>query len=410
MEQSPGLSEGRLYHAYERFLDILSKGQGITPLLEAGYDMLGMPLHLLDPAFRLIRKVGGEGLDDERWLEYIEEGVISEKQLVRIKESGYLQRVQNPEGIPTIEAGCGGRPDVIGCDVVAKGKLIGRLGIWCTRSYTREDIDIVALLGKSLSAELQKYHLPYLDLHSRGDYFLSRILREEVGTKEEIEHLQNILDVKVEGRLRILLVRETRENKNECCAPSFIQRKVQAIFPRSLCTVVDDQVVALLNGNAGKSLSPEKRKELAALAERNKFRCGISREYDLLSKTAEHLRQAKAALRFAPADRLLSCYEDIFLTDILFLCSQSVNPEDLCYPPLLRLREYDASYHTEYVSSLRLFINHSGNMSRAAKALSIHYNTMKYRIDVIKELLEIENFSLPELAKLQFSLMAMEWH
>ncbi|EOD68970.1 PucR family transcriptional regulator, partial [Amycolatopsis vancoresmycina] len=51
------------------------------------------------------------------------------------------------------------------------------------------------------------------------------------------------------------------------------------------------------------------------------------------------------------------------------------------------LQAYDAEQHTDLVHTVRVFLECSGSPTRAAKALHVHVNTLRYRIGRAGELL-----------------------
>jgi DNA-binding PucR family transcriptional regulator len=51
------------------------------------------------------------------------------------------------------------------------------------------------------------------------------------------------------------------------------------------------------------------------------------------------------------------------------------------------LLAYDAEQHTDLVHTVRVFLECSGSPTRAAKALHVHVNTLRYRIGRAGELL-----------------------
>jgi purine catabolism regulator len=51
------------------------------------------------------------------------------------------------------------------------------------------------------------------------------------------------------------------------------------------------------------------------------------------------------------------------------------------------LLEYDREHDSELVKTLRVFLEQNQNLARTAKALFIHYNTMRYRLERIREML-----------------------
>ena len=55
---------------------------------------------------------------------------------------------------------------------------------------------------------------------------------------------------------------------------------------------------------------------------------------------------------------------------------------------------HDKQYHTEYLKTLEIIFHCNGNHKKAAQALYIHYNTLRYRIKMIAQILGLEASSL----------------
>jgi purine catabolism regulator len=62
---------------------------------------------------------------------------------------------------------------------------------------------------------------------------------------------------------------------------------------------------------------------------------------------------------------------------------------NLRHPAIDVLLKYDEKTNTQYLKTLKIYIDCLGNMSEAAQILKIHYNTMKHRIKTIENLTSI---------------------
>lgn len=397
----------RLDRASALFLDALAEG-GVEPLLEAGRTALGFPLHLLDPAFRLIASVGGEELRDPRWLEYSDEGIISESQLLKLKKSGFLSEIQGSRR-PTIDPGKEGFPDIIGCDVSGRGLLLGRLGVWATGAYGETELSIVYALSKALSIELQRQGSPRTTRRQASDYFLTRLLSGAALGSGDISRMEKRLGFTIETPARVIVLQDGIRAEREAKSPQFIEDRLSVLFPQAHLSDFQDSIVLLLP--RGKDRPGDEEAQLAALrslAAKNELGVGLSRPFSELSKTGEAYRQALSALRLGSGEQRFFFYEDIFLLDLLSLCSKSVSLNDLAYPPILELRNYDARCKTDYLRTLAVFMDNSGNMARTAEILGLHYNTVKYRIGKIKDLLGFDLLEIQEQLKIKISLLILE--
>ena len=59
----------------------------------------------------------------------------------------------------------------------------------------------------------------------------------------------------------------------------------------------------------------------------------------------------------------------------------------LCHPALRAVQAYDEQHDTELLDTLFVYLQCAGSARRAAQLLSLHKNTMLYRLGRIRELL-----------------------
>lgn len=77
----------------------------------------------------------------------------------------------------------------------------------------------------------------------------------------------------------------------------------------------------------------------------------------------------------------------------LFLNLEAQELENYAEIHLKKLLEYDETQHTELVKTLEWYLFYNQNMKKTAQALFVHENTIKYRINSIKQLLGVEEIT-----------------
>ena len=82
--------------------------------------------------------------------------------------------------------------------------------------------------------------------------------------------------------------------------------------------------------------------------------------------------------------------------------------DDLLQP----LIEYDQIHHTSYIETLELYLRHSGSIQAVAEAMYTHRNTVLYRINNIKKLLDCKLETADERMQYQMACMihALAWN
>ena len=88
------------------------------------------------------------------------------------------------------------------------------------------------------------------------------------------------------------------------------------------------------------------------------------------------------------------------------------NEKEICHPCIWELTAYDAIHHTDYVHTLYTYITNFRNMKDTAQAMSIHYNTLKYRMKKLEQLLDfsLDDSNLFLILYLSFKYLRLHGH
>lgn len=101
-------------------------------------------------------------------------------------------------------------------------------------------------------------------------------------------------------------------------------------------------------------------------------------------------------------------FNQITMTYILEQITRKLPGSMLCHEKLLLLRKMDQEHGTEYIKTLRTYLDQQQNAVRTAKELYIHRSTFLYRLDKIREVLESDLDDPEELLYLNLSLRLLE--
>ena len=75
--------------------------------------------------------------------------------------------------------------------------------------------------------------------------------------------------------------------------------------------------------------------------------------------------------------------------------------------PIATLRRLDSAGRSDYIRSLRAFFDHAGDVPKAAEALLLHPNTLRYRLRRMQELtgLDLKDPTYRLVAELQLHIL-----
>jgi purine catabolism regulator len=103
-------------------------------------------------------------------------------------------------------------------------------------------------------------------------------------------------------------------------------------------------------------------------------------------------------------------YRDISIYWELTKVSESNYDKDNILGKIINLSENDKNYNTCYYDTLKEIIKNDWNLSKTAESLFIHYNTIKYRFNKIKELLDLDVLNRNEKFKIELGIKLYEVH
>ena len=120
----------------------------------------------------------------------------------------------------------------------------------------------------------------------------------------------------------------------------------------------------------------------------NNFRIGYSNVFNSMTHLQAYYTQAKIALRTGQVQNPSTWFyrfTDIELHYLRSKITEELEEEYLCTPEILLLYRYDKENGSDYLHTLKSYIDSHLNAVKAAGELYIHRATMIYRLDRIKE-------------------------
>lgn len=145
---------------------------------------------------------------------------------------------------------------------------------------------------------------------------------------------------------------------------------------------------------------------------RFEFRIGIGGVVTDLEDLARSRNEADQVLRVlmtSRGNRSVADIDDALMQSLLIQLSDLVdNKASLWKGRLGTLREHDEAHGTAYLKTLWAFLDHLGDVTRAADALSVHTNTMRYRIVKLQELSGMDLYDAEERLSLMLQKRLLE--
>lgn len=151
------------------------------------------------------------------------------------------------------------------------------------------------------------------------------------------------------------------------------------------------------------SLNYSPTRELAEFFQKHHFHAAVSTGFQYLTANTiqAYYEQAYQTLICAQKqtqgknNRVFSQFRD-YAPQQLFLSFKSRNPylygnsQAFCKPVIYNIQNHDKQYGTDYFQTLKTYLCNMKNSKKTAEQLSIHANTVLYRLERLKELFQID--------------------
>lgn len=380
----------------ERLLKALFSNRGLTYLVEVGAAELGNPVLVVDPTYHYAARAGIEldDADDSAFARFIRsesiDEVIADEGIRYIKETGVDEELARAHGAvlrhnPLYEL------DALTQDVVAEGICLGRvMTLAKNHPFGERDRAVFDRLVALVAQELQKGGFLSSDDSQMGPYFLARLLDDEQPNPMHIARRMKLVGFSPLSTLFVVTLRRREGDMDGSCAQR-VRAHLSGFLAHSLSTVYDNELVCLVS-RADEAVLPARDEEaLARAAASNGLLVGISNAFSEATDVRPHLEQARSAIRYGVTftkildDTGVYRYCEYTYMEMLDICNDHVNLMNYCHPAIWALWEYDQAHGTELVETLFAYMQNGCNTARTSALLSLHKNTLLYRLGRIRE-------------------------
>ncbi|MBZ9685377.1 PucR family transcriptional regulator ligand-binding domain-containing protein [Clostridium estertheticum] len=142
----------------------------------------------------------------------------------------------------------------------------------------------------------------------------------------------------------------------------------------------------------------------------NKITIGIGRSYDKVEQLYKSHGQAKLIVENLSKTNIrnIKHYDDLGLYRILAFEGLQGELIEFCSDTIKPLIEYDKINNSELIKTLRIYFECDGNMKKISEKMYMHYNTIIYRVQQIKDITGLDLENGDSRLNLEIALKAMD--
>ena len=280
-----------------------------------------------------------------------------------------------------------------------------------------------------LSQEVCRALIEEESLANSRERVLSSILYSEYVDAEELREQADYLGISLGEQARVVVLKvfqpellpdQTRsiDEPKRMDMRERIKKEIKWEFrahglEKLLLLVQEDMAVVLLQADLfSRDLLTDILEHIIEKTEHQykvKMRAGIGTAYDYMEDYRKSYQEAKSALqisRIARMEERVFFYENLGIYALLSQISNEKFLDDYVENCIGKLIKADQLQEGELCATLEAYLDHNCNANATAEALFIHRNTMRYRMDKIKKILnnDISDMSVYLELKMAFAI------
>ena len=364
----------RSIEIHDRLTAVAASGEGRDGIARAVHELTGLPVAIEDRHGNLQAWAGSNRPDP-----YPKAPVASREKLLRkvraanrpIREGGNLIALAHPQG------------DIVG--------VISLVDPGCTAS----EHDVMAL---EHGATILAMELARVRSVAESELRIRRDLVDELlnGTEEESALARaTALDYDLQSPHRVVLIEAGRPTEESDALFQAVRSAARHHATGTLLIARGTQVVLLANGETNwEAFRQSVMRSLGASA-----RVALGDECRDIADFPRSFHQARLVIQLMRSAELADQsvrFEDLGLYRLLIGNEDFAEVERFIHQWIGTLLEYDTNRKADLVRTLTHYLNHGGNYASTAESLIVHRNTLKYRLQRIRQVTSLD-LSDPEV-------------
>ena len=409
--QAVFMEDRDLAAATRKLLAAHFSNQGLQYLIEEAGSILDNPIVVVDTSYRYIANFLGLESGDESPVANAIKQELS-KEMLLDEAVSYIRDSRIDSEIARLKGPYLRFDERLGCNTMTQAVMVHGicvahiLMIEYHHPFTDLDREVFIRLGNFTSQELQKSELWGPTTGEMGSYFLENLINDSSPSAAVTNRRLKALNFHPKPLLFAFCFHAPGEGLSQMQAER-IAAQLSPILHHSLYTRHHQQLVAIITRDLDEGISERTELKVRDVAALNGLTVGVSNSFRSLTETRHAYQQARAAIRYGEMasgvinDGGFYRYSDYAFLHMMSLAGRRTNLLHLCHPALLNLLEYDEVHGGELMDTLFCYLQVAGSTSRASQMLTLHKNTMLYRLSRIRKVLGMNLSSGEELFHLQ---------
>lgn len=409
---TPQATEPRqfLLDTYQALLGEMVRGSSLEVLAEKAAERLGRPVIIEDVRLvPLASHFPNEGLG---------RGVNIFQEIEQLSKSETLKRVKLDRRVKQIDLNLdeekGERLSALVAPVFVEDQLCGYVFfLGCQETST--EMALCECTAQVAGVEMRRLKTKITTEQKLGKVFLKELLSADTSKANELYRKARYLGYTLaDGYMMVVATVEADPDTDPQAINKFQQRLVKDLYRvtggMGLIHYQGDAIMLFFPITTSASPGECKRfaEQVVQLGQmyQLKVSVGVGGMHMGLEGIPKSFQEAQQAIRVSRlwGNGHLTFYDELETYQLLLQSTEHLDLSKVSLGPLDQLVEYDKRTNSELTKTLEVYLQCNGNITKATKALHIHRNTMKYRLEKIVDLTNIDLDNAEQRFELQLNL------
>lgn len=371
-------------------LRLVTGNAGLDAMAAELTNWMGRPVGVVDMNFKFLTRTMEEQMDRSVLESDVDPRGVTQKRLKQLYEDGYAEKALMTSDVLFFDLG--GDFTIYEVPLQIEGVHIGFLGVTGskvegTAELPPEYVHELPTIAELFSIELAKNDMYVQNGQKSLAYIFSMILENEPEDLDTIRNRMRIYDYTMLQDFYLMYVPVPSDKDKPV---TFIASTLQSVFSNSIYLIRQEDILFLISRPEHRRLSEFELNVWDSQLRQLGLHGGLSPVFrDFREIRKRYLKEAKLALKGGKAvnsDQGLYRFEDYQVDALLADEAVSNDLQIYCFPPLMRLIEYDWQKRLNLIETLRAVLKYP-KTHEVCEKLYIHKNTLYKRIAKIEEIM-----------------------
>ena len=387
--------------------DLMLEHAGMERLLQVTSEFLQNPLTVIGLDFTFVAEAGSKYLPPRARL-YTDEGLNVEYVNALLQNETYREMADTHETVmfPAYISGCRSMNRNLFVDEKATHRLILTE---CRVEITQGVICVLDILSEKLEF-LLAHEEEETDPDRDIEQIFVRVLSDRTADYMQISRELSELGWGGNHEYMCLILQITYLNQQNLSTKA-ICRYIKKKLGDSVSFLYQDEIVVFFDLTRLGMNQEEVAGKLVYIIRDTYLKAGYSRVMTGHMNLRRQYVQAKTALDVGSRKKpylWIHYFSQVAMTYILEQATKRLPGTMICHEGLLELKKHDEENQTQYMETLRVYLEQHLSATQAARELFIHRSTFLYRLDRIREILQSDLDDPEEIFYLELSFRLLE--